>query len=224
MNFENYFKKLDRHFAITVYSPKPHYFATIFEDITQRKLAEVALHESRHELAEIFSMSLDLICIADINNFVFLKVNPAFTRIFGYTERELLNRPFLDLIHPDDVQPTKQMIKEKLRKGDTVFNFTNRYRSQNDDYRWIEWVSHPIASRGITFAVGHDITERITAEEEKKKLEIQLRQVHRLEAMGTLAGGIAHDFNNILSIILGNSELALDSLNDHNPLRQKLSS
>ena len=89
-------------------------------DITERKHAEASLWESREELAEIFSMSLDLICIADINSATFLKVNPAFSRILGYSEQELLDRSFLKFIHPDDVAPTFAIINERLKKGETV--------------------------------------------------------------------------------------------------------
>ena len=65
-------------------------------------------------------------------------------------------------------------------------------------------------------------TEHHRIEGQKKQLEMELYQSQKMEAIGTLAGGIAHDFNNILSIILGNSELALDSLDDHNPIRQNI--
>jgi PAS domain S-box-containing protein len=129
-------------------------------DITKSKQADEALRESRQEFAEIFSMSLDPICIADINTATFLKVNPAFTRILGYSEQELLSRPFLEFIHPDDVFPTITLIKERLQKGDAVINFINRYRCKDGTYRWLEWVSHPIPKPGIMLThLGYPVLE-----------------------------------------------------------------
>ncbi|MDY6954701.1 MAG: ATP-binding protein, partial [Thermodesulfobacteriota bacterium] len=68
-----------------------------------------------------------------------------------------------------------------------------------------------------------DISDRIQAEKEKAQLEAQLRQAHKLEAIGTLAGGIAHDFNNILSIIVGHTEMAIDDVPPSNPALDNLS-
>lgn len=148
----------------------------LLKENKEHKHAEEALRESREELAEIFAMSLDLICIADINTATFLKINPAFTRILGYSEQELLNRPFLDFIHPDDVAPTIATINGMLQKGEKVIDFLNRYRCKDGTYRWLSWVSHPIPKRGVTFAVAHDITERKTAEERIRQSERRFRQ------------------------------------------------
>jgi two-component system, cell cycle sensor histidine kinase and response regulator CckA len=155
-------------------------------DITERKQAEEAMRESREELAEIFSMSLDMICIADINTATFLKVNPAFTRILGYSEQELLSCPFLEFIHPDDVLPTLTTIKERLQKGEAVINFINRYHCKDGTYCWLEWVSHPIPKRGVTFAVAHDITERKRAEEILLKSEKKLQAVFDRSPVGLI--------------------------------------
>jgi PAS domain S-box-containing protein len=174
------------------------------EDITaQRKTEE--------ELQQIFNMSLDMICIADINDIRFIKVNPAFTTVLGYSEEELLGKSFLEFIHPDDVEPTQRVVAEKLRRGDRVLHFENRYLKKDGGHVWLEWLSHPLPEQGITFAVAHDITQRRQAEKARALLEQQLRRSQKMEAVGTLAGGIAHDFNNILAAILGYTELALEA-------------
>ena len=151
-----------------------------------RKKVANTLRESQQELADIFSMSLDMICIADINTATFLKVNPAFTRILGYLDQELLNRSFLDFIHPDDVEPTLTMINEKLKKGEKVIDFTNRYRCRDGNYRWLDWVSQPMPERGVTFAVGHDITARKRSEDLLRERESFIKSV-----MDNLPIGIA---------------------------------
>ncbi|HNY80008.1 MAG: PAS domain S-box protein [Sedimentisphaerales bacterium] len=122
-------------------------------DITARKAAE-------EELQSLFDLSLDMVCIADIHTATFVKVNPAFERTLGYTQEELRNRSFLDLIHPDDVAQTRAVIEEKLRNGQMVINFENRYRHKDGSYRWLSWMSHPKPEQGVTYAVARDVTEQ----------------------------------------------------------------
>lgn len=143
--------------------------------LTERKAAAKELRESQNDLTEMFEMSLNLICIADINTATFLKVNPAFTRVLGYSEQELLNRPFLDFVHPEDVDSTLSIIDKKLKKGEKVFNFTNRYRNRDGSYCYLEWTSHPIPERGITYAFAHDITDRKQAEKLLKMSEVEYK-------------------------------------------------
>jgi len=106
-------------------------------------------------------MSIDMICVADINTSTFLKVNPAFTATLGYSEAELLAVPFTAFIHPEDIAATSQTVRESLQKGQKVINFKNRYRCKNGAYRWLNWVSHPVPEKGITYAAAHDITDEI---------------------------------------------------------------
>ena len=124
----------------------------IYHDITERKNTE-------DELSQVFAMSLDMICVADINTATFIKVNPAFTEVLGYTEEELLEKPFMDFIHPEDIETTQKVIEDKLHAGARVVNFENRYRCKDGTYRWLSWVSHPLPDKGVTFAVARDITE-----------------------------------------------------------------
>ncbi|MCB2196285.1 MAG: PAS domain S-box protein [Bacteroidetes bacterium] len=145
------------------------------QDITNRKKAEKALRESEVKFKTIFNMSLSMICIADINTATFKIVNPAFKQILGFTEEELLSKPFLDFVHPDDKQSTIQVIEEELKAGKEVIHFTNRYRCKDNSYRWLQWSSHPASDQGITYAIAHDITEQTKAEialkENKQYLE-----------------------------------------------------
>lgn len=144
-------------------------------EIEHRKLiALLSLHLSQsggaeEDFAAIFSMALDMICIADIHTAAFLKVNPAFTEILGYSESELLEKPFYDFIHPDDIASTNTVVEQKLRMGNKVIDFENRYRCKDGSYRWLSWVSHPIPEKGKTYAIARDITEM-------KKTETRLRE------------------------------------------------
>ena len=127
------------------------------------------IRKAQLEQQTLFNMSLDMICIADINTATFRKVNPAFTTTLGYTEAELLSVPFTDFIHPDDIKPTRVAIEERLKKGDRVINFKNRYRCKNGEYRWLNWVSHPVLEKGLTYAVAHDATVEIQAYEDLRR-------------------------------------------------------
>lgn len=196
---------------------KPLFLEGIVRDETERKNAEMKLRKQEEELSQIFSMSLDLICIADINTTYFLKVNPAFTETLGFAEKEFTGKSFLDFVHPDDVDLTKQIVKERLLKGVSVIDFENRYMCKNGSYRWLSWVSHPNPEKGMTFAVARDVTEKKSADQRNKKLQNQLIQAQRMESIGRLAGGVAHDFNNMLSIIIGNAEIILEDLEPENP-------
>jgi PAS domain S-box-containing protein len=167
---------------------------SIVRDITQRKRAE-------EELEKIFTLSSDMICIADIKKQRFKKVNPAFTQILGYDAKELLDVPILSLIHPEDRDRTNEKIQEELRAGAGTANFINRYRHKDGTYRWLEWVTRPSPEEGVSYAIARDITER-------QKMERELLKLQKLESIGVLAGGIAHDFNNLLMGILGNIALS----------------
>ena len=136
--------------------------------VAERKKAE-------QELEQVFNMSIDMICIADIAGAAFIKVNTAFTETLGYSEEELLGQPFLNLIHPDDVAKTVDVLTKNLKKGEKVINFENRYRCKDGGYRWLNWVSHPLPEKGITYAVAHDITDRKEQEKAVRESEEQFR-------------------------------------------------
>jgi PAS domain S-box-containing protein len=133
--------------------------ASLGADITEQEA-------NRQELEKIFLMSHDLICIADLDTYTFTKVNPAFQEVLGYTPEELLEKPFLEFVHPEDREATTAVVEEQLKQGEKVLRFTNRYRTAEGDYRWLDWVSHPIPEDGFTYAIARDITDQIERERE----------------------------------------------------------
>jgi len=180
-----------------------------FHDITEHE----RLFE---ELETIFSMSNALMAIADIETATFLRVNPAFNEILGYSSEEMLEKSYMDFIHPDDIEPTRKVIEQSLKKGKKVFAFENRYRHKNGAYRWLLWNSNPIVEQGVTYAVAIDVTDLRIARE-------ALQNAQKIESIGILAGGIAHDFNNLLGGIFGNIDLALDDVENPEEVRTYLS-
>jgi PAS domain S-box-containing protein len=154
------------------------------QDVTDRVNAELALRRSENELNEIFTMSPDMICVADLETARFLRVNPAFTRILGIPEAELLDKPFLEFIHPDDVEPTNVIVDEQLKKGEIVISFENRYRCKDGSYRILDWVSHPDPERGITVALARDVTDVRAAQLALRESEAKFRSVVESSPMG----------------------------------------
>lgn len=106
-------------------------------------------------LNTFFDVSLDLIVISGMDGY-FKRVNPIVYDILGYTAEEFCQIPYLDLIHPDDVVPTKQEV-ERQSLGFKVLNFENRFRSKSGEYRWLAWRSVPIGQE--MYAVARDVTE-----------------------------------------------------------------
>ena len=143
------------------------------EEIKERILAEEKTREKSEELDRIFSLSLDLLCIVDVEGH-FLKLNPAWEQMLGYSLEELEGRSFMELIHPDDIAATAQ-ITDTLAAGKDVIDFTNRYRCKDGSYRWIEWRSKPYL-QNLIYAAARDITERKQAEEAIYELNATLEQ------------------------------------------------
>ncbi len=101
-------------------------------------------------------MSLDMLCVAGTNGY-FKYLNPSFTSVLGWSEDELLSTPFLDFVHPDDIEATIAEVG-KLAHGALTIGFENRYRKKDGDWCWMHWTCQPDTTTGELFAVAHDIT------------------------------------------------------------------
>ena len=128
-----------------------------------RSLSQTQQVVDEHEV--FFMCALDMLCIATTDG-RFHKVNHAFERTLGYTTQELLAQPFFDLVHPDDVEQTKQEV-EKLSAGIDTLTFDNRYRHKDGSYRWINWTT-PAVQPGARYlyAVARDVTAQRQREQE----------------------------------------------------------
>lgn len=120
--------------------------------------------ESEQLLARHQELSLDLMCTSSFDGY-FVHLNPSWTRVFGFELEELLTRPFVDFVHPDDLEATLAEVEKQAQTGQLVFNFQNRYLCKDGSYRWLEWTSRPDYAANLMFAVARDVTERKRAEE-----------------------------------------------------------
>ena len=110
----------------------------------------------------------DMFVVAGMNGH-FLDVNPATERILGRTRAELLKKPFISFVHPDDVARTIEAVKS-LSTGQSLVGFRNRYQAADGTYRWMCWNSVPDVRRRITYASGRDETDRVAFEMERDQL------------------------------------------------------
>lgn len=127
----------------------------------RRKLAEKLLRQKKEGLDQFFNVSLDLLCIANTDAH-FLRLNPAWEKILGYTREELMAKPFLEFVHPDDLDCTREAVFN-LASQQKVTSFENRYRCKGGTYRWLEWSSAQTGN--LIYAAARDIAERKQTEE-----------------------------------------------------------
>ncbi|SFK65572.1 PAS domain S-box protein [Methylorubrum salsuginis] len=169
-------------------------------DVTDRKRMEEVLAREvdarTRERDRLWQTTNDLMGTAGLDGYL-RSVNPAWTRLLGWSEPELRARPFLDLIDPEDHTETGAVLR-RLAAHEPVTDFVDRVLRKDGGRLTVMWTAVPEGDR--FHIVGRDITQQRLAEE-------QLRQAQKMEAVGQLTGGIAHDFNNLLTGIVGSLDL-----------------
>lgn len=110
------------------------------------------------DLQQFFALSRDMLCIASADGY-FQQVNPAFVANLGWSQEELLGRPFMSFVHPDDVAATGAIIGQ-LAQGQPITHFENRFLTNSGGHRWLEWNATPTAD-GRMYAIARDITDQI---------------------------------------------------------------
>jgi two-component system sensor histidine kinase/response regulator len=170
---------------------------------------------AQEEFDRFFTLSLDMLCVAGFDGY-FKRVNPAWQRILGYSEAELLSRPFMDFVHPDDREATLAESKKQTDQGQEVIYFENRYLHKDGTVRWLMWTSTPFQEQQVVFGAARDITERKAAEETMaqlvKELEIAKRRAEEAtEAKSAFLANMSHEIRTPLNGILGMTTLALQT-------------
>jgi PAS domain S-box-containing protein len=202
LRFENRYRCADGQYRWLswVAVPDNGKFYCSARDITEQMAAAA-------ERDRIFAMSYDLFAAATFDGDL-KSINPAWSRVLGRTDDFLLSTPFSEIVHPDDLATTGDVIAT-LQSGRPVHQFHVRLLKADGEPISFAWSAVPDADldSGIFYTVGRDISAEKEREAELERAQEQLRQAQKMEAVGQLTGGLAHDFNNLLTGISGSLEM-----------------
>jgi PAS domain S-box-containing protein len=185
----------------------------IVSDITERKQMEEALRRFKH----IVATSSDLMSLVD-RNFIYLAANDAYLKAYDKTRDEIVGHGVSEFLGEKAFQDKIKPCFERCLSGEKIV-YDSWFDLPGPGRRYMQTHYYPYYGEGAV-ASGIVVTSRDITE--TKKLENQLRQTHKMEAIGTLAGGIAHEFNNMLAIILGNTEIVIDDTPEWHSSRSSL--
>lgn len=183
-----------------------------FFDITSLKQVEAVLKASEERYRSLVENLNDLVAeVASDGRVVY--ANPSWAAVLGYPPSALLGRDFLARVHPEDHAAASNNLARELP-------VVLRFRHREGGWRLLECSVRTFSTaageeRGVI--IGRDITSRVESENQRRQLQEQVYQAHKMESLGTLVGGVAHDFNNLLATIIGNVDVLVMDTPPHHP-------
>jgi PAS domain S-box-containing protein len=154
------------------------------------------------ERDRIWNVSEDLLGVSNFEGY-FLSMNPAWTRLLGWTEDEIKSMHVSALRHPDDA-PHSIAGRAQLGRGMPTVRMENRFRHKDGSWRWLQWTM--TESNGLIYVAGRHVTAEKEAAAALERAQRQTAHLQKMDAIGQLTGGIAHDFNNLLMIVSGHAQ------------------
>ncbi len=170
--------------------------AELLAEVDERKKIESELIQKTDELEKFFAVTLDMLCIADASG-VFLKVNDAWETILGFPAKEVVNRPFIDFVHPEDIQKVYAAI-DQLTDNEALFNYIVRLKTKDGYFRDIEW--HGVQVEGLIYAAARDITERVRLERTLQESIYKEKELNEIKSR--FVSMASHEFRTPLASIL----------------------
>jgi PAS domain S-box-containing protein len=167
------------------------------------------------ERDRIWNVSEDLLGVGNFEGY-FISINPAWTRLLGWSEQEIRAMHVDDLRHPDD-KAHSQAGRAQLAQGVPTVRMENRLRHKDGSWRWISWTL--TAENGLIYVAGRHVTVEKEAAAALEQAQRQAAQSQKMEALGQLTGGVAHDFNNLLMIVSGHAQRLHKRLADPRDVR-----